>query len=71
MDIPPLRSWTYNMIYPTRGGLRPEYIVGIDGFIGHAKKVPYFQIDVLIRCPCVKCERSKCLLLPPNEVASY
>src|ERR1051325_5133415 len=50
------RSWMYDRTYPGRSGLKPNFIVGVDGFIKWAFSQECCRSEGGVRCPCLKGE---------------
>ncbi|XP_060170439.1 uncharacterized protein LOC132601361 [Lycium barbarum] len=50
------RSWMYNRTNDRRGGMRQEFVDGVDAFVDYAMTLETFQINGLVRCPCVVCQ---------------
>src|ERR1043165_7077579 len=46
----------YDRTYPGRSGLKPNFIVGVDGFIKWAFAQECCRSEGGVRCPCLKCE---------------
>ena len=47
------------MDYETGGGLKPQYLNGVRGFIVHAMSLDLFQKSGVVRCPCSSCRCMK------------
>lgn len=63
MEGPPHRLWMCNWLLPKRGGIRQEFLNGVETFINHARSLYDYQQDGTIICPCIKCRRHRKLLL--------
>ncbi|XP_060210859.1 uncharacterized protein LOC132637848 [Lycium barbarum] len=50
------RNWMYNRTNENRGGMRQEFVDGVDAFVGYAMTLETFLSHGLVRCPCVKCQ---------------
>lgn len=50
------RTWMYNRNYPNRRGLLEDFVERVDDFIRPAMSLSSYQIEGVIRCPCVKCD---------------
>ena len=69
MEIPEHHRWMYNRLNPGRGGLKLEFLNGINEFIAYVCQQPEFLREKLLRGPCSKC---KCLkYLEPDTVKVY
>ncbi|XP_060178050.1 uncharacterized protein LOC132607983 [Lycium barbarum] len=52
------RSWMYIRTNDGRGGMRQEFVDGVDAFVDYAMTLETFLSHGLVRCPCVKCKCS-------------
>ncbi|XP_059292245.1 uncharacterized protein LOC132045694 [Lycium ferocissimum] len=50
------RNWMYNRTNENRGGMRQEFVDGVDAFVGYAMTLETFLSHGLVRCPCVICQ---------------
>ena len=64
------RSWMYDRTYPGRSGLKPNFIVGVDGFIKWAFAQECCRSEGGVRCPCLKCE-CRPIISDPEEVTRH
>ena len=58
----------YNRNYANRGGIRQEFIDGVDSFIAYVCQLPSCIYEGTLRCPCAKC---KCQNLVTPETVKY
>ena len=57
--VPANRLWMYDRVYPSRGGIKPEFYTGVEQFIGVACQTIQFMNEHKVRCPCSICRCRK------------
>jgi hypothetical protein len=53
-------SCMYHRVFPN-GGLRADFLRGVDYFVNKARELPYYALEGWIRCPWVNCRSMKLL----------
>lgn len=53
---PYYRSWMYDMMYPGRRALKPNFEEGVKGFITSTFAQEYCRSEGGVKCLCLKCE---------------
>ncbi|OMO96518.1 Transposase, Ptta/En/Spm, plant [Corchorus capsularis] len=63
------RRLMYNRNYPSRGGIRQEFLDGVVEFVEFTTRQPQYMSGDKIRCPCYKCENR--LFLDSEDVSEH
>ena len=66
MEILEHHRWIVNRLFPNKGGLTLEFVVGVNEFDKFARNLPTYLREKVYRCPCAKCENTK--FLQPKDV---
>jgi len=51
----------YDRCYPSRKGLKENFLIGVEDFVRTTRQYKYYALDGGIICPCLKCECTKIL----------
>src|SRR3954470_6591893 len=60
----------YDRTFPGRMGLKPNFIVGVEGFISWAFAQELCRSEGGVRCPCLKCE-CRPIISDPQEITAH
>ena len=68
MEILEHRRWLVNRFFPNKGGLSPEFVMGVNEFGTFARHLPLYLREKVHRYPCAKCDNTKFL---PHEKVKF